>query len=163
MTTLEKNNKISDDSEMMEIDKDLQELKSSVDTNTIEKNFWWVTLKKSEKYEVPWIKESERLTKRKWVTFYNKALVATKDWRYKIESHRETYYSQKKLPWKKLDIPGRHVAEDGTVRDEEWYIVVAAPLYIYPKGTRIMTTLWPGKVYDTWSMMWKWVDIYVDR
>jgi hypothetical protein len=39
MTTLEKNNEISDDSEMMEIDKDLQELKSSVDTNTIEKNF----------------------------------------------------------------------------------------------------------------------------
>lgn len=128
-----------------------------------EQSFWWITLKRTWIYEVPWITESGRLTKNKWVVQYKNALVVTKDWKSRTESHKETFYSQKKMPWKKLNIPGRHIAEDGTIRDREWYIVIAAPLKIYPRGTRIMTTLWPGKVYDTWYMKWKWVDIYTNR
>ena len=162
MTDFE-NIEFSKNSEMIEIDEDLEGLKNNVDKNPMEKDFWWVTLNRTKKYEVPWVKESERLTKNKWVVYYDKSLVITKDWRSWIDSHKETFYSQKRMPWKTLNIPWRHVAEDGTVRDGEWYIVLAAPLKIYPRGTRIMTTLWPGKVYDTWWMRGKWIDLYVNR
>ena len=158
-----KNIESSKNPEMVKIDEYLKELKNNIDKNSIEKDFWWVSLHKTKKYEVPWVKESGRLTKNKWVVYYSKSLVITKDWKSWVDSHKETFYSQKRRLWKTLNIPWRHVAEDGTVRDEEWYIVVAAPLKIYPRGTRIMTTLWPGKVYDTWWMKGKWIDIYVNR
>ena len=139
-------------------------------------SFWWLALKKSWTYEVPWISKSAknlkhkqfpevifgncRLSKRLWSVLYPNSLVVPKDWVPKKETHKETFYSQKVLPWWALQIPWRHVAEDGTVRDKDWYICVAAN-YL-PKWSQIMTTLWPGKVYDTWKMEWKWIDIYVD-
>lgn len=141
-------------------------------------SFWWVTLKRSWTYEVPWISKSAkslkhrqfpgvafwdcRLTKGLWTVVFSDSLVISNNWKQRKEAHKETFYSQKKLPWWWLDIPWRHVANDGTVRDGDGYIVVAAPLNTYPKGTKIMTTLWPGKVYDTWWMKWKWIDIYVN-
>ena len=100
------------------------------------------------------------LTAKLWRTYFEKALVTLPDWSERTEKHKKTYYSQKKLPWKWLNIPGRHVEKDGTVRDWDGYIVVAAPKKIYPRGTRIMTSLWPGKVYDSWWMKWKRIDIY---
>lgn len=92
---------------------------------------------------------SSRLTKSKGTTYYN--------------GHKETYYSQKVLSGKglkALNNNGRHVADDGTVRDGDGYIAVACN-YL-SKGSRIMTSLGPGKVYDTGGMTGKWIDIYVN-
>ena len=57
--------------------------------------------------------------------------------------HRETWYNASETV---KEIPGRHVAEDGTVRDKNGYICTAAtdrPLY-----SAVMTSVGPGKVYD---------------
>ena len=64
-----------------------------------------------------------------------------------FNGHKETWYSQKVLPGGGLNIPGRHVAADGTIRDEDNYICVASS--DYPKGTIVETSLGTGKVYDT--------------
>lgn len=71
----------------------------------------------------------------------------------------ETWYSQRVLPGGGLDIPGRHVAEDGTIRDENEYIVVAAS--DLPYGTTVDTSLGEGKVYDTGAPSGT-TDIYTD-
>lgn len=63
------------------------------------------------------------------------------------------------LPGKGLKIPGRHVASDGTIRDENNYIVVASS--DYPKGTIVETSLGTGKVYDTGCDSGI-IDIYTD-
>lgn len=122
-------------------------------------SFWWLKLQKTLPYATD---ESLRLTAKKWVVHHPDSLVVLPGGIEKTEPHKETYYSQKKLPWKWLNIPGRHVAKDGTVRDWDGYIVVAAPKKIYPRWTRIMTSLWPGKVYDSWWMKWKRIDIYTN-
>lgn len=96
---------------------------------------------------------------------YKNALTQPKNWRTKYEAHKETFYSQKVLPWTWLEkycgLTWRHTAEDWTVRDGDWYIVVACN-YL-PRFSTIMTTLWPWKVYDTWEMTGNHIDIYVDR
>lgn len=138
--------------------------------------FWWLSLQKNWEYEVPWISKKAkslrhkqfpgvifgdcRLSKKLWSVIFSNSLVAPKNWPVRRETHKETFYSQRVLPWWNLQIPWRHVANDGTIRDKDWYICVAAN-YI-PKWSTIMTTLWPGKVYDTWKMKWKWIDIYVN-
>ena len=76
-----------------------------------------------------------------------------------FNGHRETYYSQRVLPGGGLNIPGRHVASDGTIRDVDGYICVASP--DYPRGTVILTSLGPGKVYDTGCDSGT-VDLYTD-
>lgn len=76
---------------------------------------------------------SNILTKSKGVNYFN--------------GHKETWYSQKVLPGGGLNIPGRHVAVDGTIRDKDNYICVASS--DYPKGTIVETSLGTGKVYDT--------------
>lgn len=88
---------------------------------------------------------SDPLTKQKGVVYYN--------------GHRETYYSQKVLPGGGLDIPGRHVAEDGTVRDADGYICVASS--DYSKGTVVETSLGTAKVYDSGCASGT-VDIYTN-
>lgn len=87
------------------------------------------------------------LTKSKGVVYFN--------------GHRETYYSQRVLPGKGLKIPGRHVASDGTIRDENNYIVVAADPSFIAKGTVIETSLGTAKVYDS-GCAYGTVDIYTD-
>ena len=77
---------------------------------------------------------ANRLTRSKGVVYYN--------------DHKETYYSQNKLPGTSLNIPGRHIADDGTVRDGEGYICVAANSSYMSKGTVVKTSLGPAKVYD---------------
>lgn len=104
-----------------------------------------VELEYSARYNVC----SSPLSKSKGVTYYN--------------GHKETYYSQKVLSGrglKMLNNNGRHVADDGTVRDGDGYIAVACN-YL-SKGSEIMTSLGPGKVYDTGGMQGKWIDIYVN-
>ena len=78
---------------------------------------------------------ANKLTKSKGVVYYN--------------NHKETYYSQNALPGTSLRIPGRHVADDGTVRDGEGYICVAANSSYMSKGTVVKTSLGPAKVYDS--------------
>lgn len=77
-----------------------------------------------------------------------------------FNGRKETWYSQRVLPGGGLDIPGRHVnAEDGTVRDGDGYICVAAS--DLPYGTVVETSLGMGKVYDTGCAPGT-TDIYVD-
>lgn len=64
-----------------------------------------------------------------------------------FNGHRETYYSQKVLPGGGLNIPGRHVASDGTIRDADGYICVASSDLAW--GTLVETSLGMGKVYDS--------------
>ena len=63
--------------------------------------------------------------------------------------HRETWYSTNEAAGKATarEIPGKHVADDGTIRDENGYICVASSdLAFY---SIVMTSVGPGKVYDT--------------
>lgn len=77
------------------------------------------------------------------------------------KGHRETWYSQKVLPGPGLKIPGRHVANDGTIRDKNGYICVAASPSYKSYGSRVMTSLGPGKVYDS-GCAYGTIDIYVN-
>ena len=78
-----------------------------------------------------------------------------------FNGHKETYYSQRVLPGSGLSIPGRHVADDGTIRDGEGYISVAADPSFLPRGSVVMTSLGPARVYDT-GCAYGTVDVYVD-
>ena len=116
---------------------------ADVDSSTTIKTFENIELKYDEAYNVV----DDYLTKRKGVVYYN--------------GHKETWYSEKRLPGERLNIPGRHVASDGTIRDEDGYIVVAAASDYMSKGTTLMTTLGPAKVYDT-ARDYGIIDIYVN-
>lgn len=83
----------------------------------------------------PYNTNANKLTKSKGALYYN--------------NHKETYYSQRVLPGTSLNIPGRHVADDGTVRDGEGYICVAANSSYLSKGSVVKTSLGPAKVYDS--------------
>ena len=88
----------------------------------------------------------ERLTKGKGAQYYN--------------GHRETYYSEKVLPGTSLNIPGRHVADDGTIRDGDGFICVAADPGYMGRGSILMTSVGPAKVYDS-GCAYGTIDIYV--
>ena len=90
---------------------------------------------------------NERLTKSGGVYYFN--------------GHKETYYDEKRLPGTGLNIPGRHVADDGTIRDGDGYICVASDLSFLPKGAVLITSLGPAKVYDT-GCSYGTIDIYVN-
>lgn len=98
-------------------------------------------------YSVPYDITDNKLTATKGVVRFN--------------GHKECYYTQTLLPGKGLYLPGRHVAEDGTIRDGDGYICVAANLKFLPRYTKVMTSLGPGKVYDT-GCAYGTVDIYTD-
>lgn len=78
-----------------------------------------------------------------------------------FNGHRETYYSEKVLPGNGLRIPGRHVADDGTIRDDNGYICVAADPGFLARGSILITSLGPAKVYDS-GCAYGTVDIYVN-
>lgn len=85
------------------------------------------------------------LTKSKGVNNYN--------------GRRETWYSQRVLPGGGLNIPGRHVREDGVIVDADGYVCVAAS--DLAKGTVVETSLGTAKVYDSGCAAGT-TDIYVD-
>lgn len=89
----------------------------------------------------------ERLSKNKGAHYYN--------------GHKETYYSERVLPGTSLNIPGRHAAEDGTIRDGDGFICVAADPGFMPKGSILITSLGPAKVYDS-GCAYGIIDIYVN-
>lgn len=72
---------------------------------------------------------------------------------------RESYYSQKVLSGGGLNIPGRHVASDGTIRDADGYIVVASDNQ--PKGSTGQSSLGAYKVYDT-GVGHSGIDVYTN-
>lgn len=99
------------------------------------------------KYSDLYTYSPSRLTKNKGAIYFN--------------GHKETYYSQRVLPGTSLRIPGRHVAADGTVRDGDGYICVAANTAYMSKGTILITSLGPAKVYDSGCAVGV-IDIYVN-
>lgn len=107
-------------------------------------NFENVPLSYNEVYNV----SDNPLTRSKGVVHFN--------------NHKETYYSQKVLPGGGLNIPGRHVAADGTIRDADGYICISTNLNYMSKGSTTMTSLGPAKVYDCGTMDVGTIDIYVD-
>lgn len=93
---------------------------------------------------------------------YNKAYNITKDKTTKTHNATfngitETWYSNWE-PHSYSTVPGKsyrtsysgkfHVADDGTIRDQDGFIVVATPTYQSEKYKIVMTSLGPGKVYD---------------
>lgn len=98
-------------------------------------------------YSAAYTTSSSRLTKSRGALYFN--------------GHKETYYSQRVLPGYALNIPGRHVADDGTVRDGDGYISVAANTSYMSKGTILLTSLGPAKVYDS-GCAYGTIDIYVN-
>jgi cytoskeletal protein RodZ len=78
-----------------------------------------------------------------------------------FNGHHETYYDEKVLPGPGLNIPGRHVSYDGTIRDGDGYICVAAHPSYMAKGAILLTSRGPAKVYDT-GCDWGTIDLYVN-
>jgi hypothetical protein len=83
--------------------------------------------------------------------------------------HKETYYTCNPKVRPHFDInktahkvESPHTAADGTVRDKDGYIVVAAHKDI-KFGTVVKTSLWPWKVYDRWKMGINHYDIFTNR
>lgn len=99
------------------------------------------------KYSGLYTYASTRLSKNKGAIYFN--------------GHKETYYSQNVLPGTSLRIPGRHVADDGTVRDADGYICVAANTAYMSRGAILITSLGPAKVYDSGCAVGV-IDIYVN-
>lgn len=89
-----------------------------------------------------------KLTRSKGVSYY--------------KGHKEIWYSSREYGQSRTAyyIPGKHLAKDGTYRDKDGYICIAAD-YI-KKGEKVMTSLGPGKVYDRGGMRGKWIDIYTN-
>ncbi len=98
-------------------------------------------------YSAPYTTSPSRLTASRGALYFN--------------GHKETYYSQRVLPGYALNIPGRHVADDGTIRDGDGYISVAANTSYMSKGTVLLTSLGPAKVYDS-GCAYGTIDIYVN-
>jgi hypothetical protein len=93
--------------------------------------YGWIELKYSATYHIT----ENHLTKENGVVYY--------------AGHRETWYSihepgQTVTAW---DIPGKHIADDGTIRDEDGFICIASS--DHEAHTVIMTSVGIGKVYDT--------------
>lgn len=98
-------------------------------------------------YSEPYNIESNHLTKSNGSIKYN--------------GHRETWYSIHE-PGQTVtarDIPGKHIADDGTIRDAEGYICVATNQRFYKYGDVVMTSVGPGKVYDC-GCSYGTVDVY---
>lgn len=76
------------------------------------------------------------------------------DW----NGYRFTFYSQQVLPGPGLQIPGRHVNDDGYVSDGDGYIVLAGS---HPKGAVFDTPFgYQGKIYDR-GTFGNHLDVYI--
>lgn len=66
----------------------------------------------------------------------------------RFNGHRETWYSTNEGCGQAtaVNIPGKHVADDGTIRDADGYVCVASSDYKF--YTVILTSVGPAKVYD---------------
>lgn len=145
----------------------------------------WIT------YPESWVKDDKKenvpLTAEKWTVTYKGALVMPKNGKSYTADHTETYYTDKSKYFATSNIEWRirsmlnddrqrknlpkvpknkavlQYAKDWTIRDMEWYIIVAANLDTYKRWTLVMTSLGPGRVYDTWKLGSNHFDIYTHR
>lgn len=150
------------------------------------KEFWWITLSQTEAYNIPWV---ERLTAEKGTVSYEKALHVKPQDDPKYANHKETYYTDKQFPMENIEGRVRNIlnadrkmqwlppisqnqsvlqyAKDWTIRDINWYIVLASKndSKTYPRGMLVMTTLGPGRIYDRWWKNFDYghFDIYTNR
>ena len=99
------------------------------------------------RYSAPYDYTDNHLTRSNGVVHYN--------------GHKETWYSTNEAGGQATarTIPGKHVADDGTIRDADGYICVATHQGFYQYGDVIQTTLGPAKVYDC-GCSYGTVDIY---
>ena len=86
------------------------------------------------RYSEPYDYASNHLTRSNGVVHYN--------------GHKETWYSTNETGGQAtaISIPGKHVADDGTIRDADGYICVATHQGFYQYGNVIQTTLF-DKIY----------------
>ncbi|MBR0146443.1 MAG: N-acetylmuramoyl-L-alanine amidase family protein [Eubacterium sp.] len=100
-------------------------------------------------YSDPYARPDGYLTRSKGVVYY--------------EGHKETWYSLNEpgQTVTAVTIPGKHIAKDGTIRDAEGYICVAANTRYMKIYSTLMTTLGPAKVYDT-GCSYGTIDIYTN-
>ena len=77
--------------------------------------------------------------------------------------NRETWYSihEPGQTVTAVKIPGKHIAKDGTIRDVEGYICVAASQRYMRLYSTLMTSIGPAKVYDT-GCSYGTIDIYTN-
>ena len=132
--------------------------KAGYDPNNIQKTVDELLLVEEEAPLVEYVEESN--SNETYVYENNEALNSYNGVVY-YNDHKETYYSQRVLPGGGLNIPGRHVAEDGTIRDSDGYICVAADPSYLPYGSLVETSLGTGKVYDS-GCDYGTIDIYTD-
>ena len=108
-----------------------------------ENGYGWVELQYSATYHIT----ENHLTRSNGVVYFN--------------GRRETWYSihEPGQTVTAVDIPGKHIADDGTIRDKDGYVCVASsdlPFY-----TIVMTSVGIGKVYDCGCSNGT-IDIYTD-
>ena len=78
------------------------------------------------------------------------------------KGYKFTWYSQRKLPGRGLNIPGRHVDKQGFVCDRDGYIVVASTRAMRKKRTIVPTPFGKyGKCYDCGAGSSRWRDCFV--
>lgn len=114
-----------------EVTEEVTEQVTEESTGEIDVNgYGWVQLQYSAEYHI----RDNHLTRSNGVVYFM--------------GHRETWYSTNEASGKSTawEIPGKHVADDGTIRDEDGYICVASSDHKH--GTIVMTSVGPGKVYD---------------
>jgi len=108
-----------------------QEVTTEESTGEVDVNeYGWVVLQYSDTYHIV----DNHLTRSNGVVYFN--------------GHKETWYSTNEGAGQAtaVPIPGKHVADDGTIRDADGYVCVASSdLRFY---SIVMTTVGPGKVYD---------------
>ena len=109
---------------------------------------------------VSWEGVHQNSTASWWCSVYTTTGLSKQRGALYYNGHKETYYSERVLPGTGLNIPGRHVADDGTIRDADGYICVAADPSYLPRGSILITSLGPAKVYDS-GCAYGTVDIYV--
>jgi len=120
------------------------EEKTEESTGEVDENgYGWVELQYSATYHIT----ENHLTRSNGVVYFN--------------GHRETWYSihEPGQTVTAVDIPGKHIAEDGTIRDKDGYVCVASsdlPFY-----SIVMTSVGPGKVYDC-GCSHGTIDVYTD-
>lgn len=125
-TTEKKTEQVTTEAKTEATTEAVEEPKSSIDIN----GYGWVELQYSAPYN---IMEGH-------LTRSNGSI--------RVFGHRETWYSTNEACGvvTARDIPGKHVADDGTIRDEHGYICVASSDHSF--YSIVMTSVGPGKVYD---------------
>lgn len=120
------------------------EEKTEESTGEVDENgYGWVELQYSATYHIT----ENHLTRSNGVVYFM--------------GHKETWYSIHE-PGQTVtarEIPGKHIADDGTIRDKDGYVCVASsdlPFY-----TIVLTSVGIGKVYDCGCSSGT-IDVYTD-